>query len=111
MFWYFGAGSSVKCSINLIQCTPIHFNKLKSLKVAQVKDEMDVDEDDGYDGVCDVVLWWCVMMCGDVVLWCSVVVCYVMSWCDVVCEMNDFKLWRGFDDGRTDGQTNGHWWL
>ena len=26
-------------------------NKLKSLKVAQVKDEMDVDEDDG----CDVV--------------------------------------------------------
>ena len=26
-------------------------NKLKSLKVAQVKDDMDVDEDDG----CDVV--------------------------------------------------------
>ena len=24
-------------------------NKLKSLKVAQVKDEMDDDEDDGYD--------------------------------------------------------------
>ena len=30
-------------------------NKLKSLKVAQVKDEMDVDEDDGCDVVCDVV--------------------------------------------------------
>ena len=27
-------------------------NKLKSLKVAQVKDEMDDDEDDSYDGVC-----------------------------------------------------------
>ena len=26
-------------------------NKLKSLKVAQVKDEMDDDEDDGCDGV------------------------------------------------------------
>ena len=26
-------------------------NKLKSLKVAQVKDEMDGDEDDGYDVV------------------------------------------------------------
>ena len=30
-------------------------NKLKSLKVAQVKDEMDVDEDDGWDVVCDIV--------------------------------------------------------
>ena len=30
-------------------------NKLKSLKVAQVKDEMDGDEDDGCDIVCDVV--------------------------------------------------------
>ena len=30
-------------------------NKLKSLKVAQVKDEMDGGEDDGCDGVCDVV--------------------------------------------------------
>ena len=30
------------------------------LKVAQVKDEMDVDEDDGCDGVSDVdVVWWC----------------------------------------------------
>ena len=28
-------------------------NKLKSLKVAQVKDEMDDDKDDGCDGVCD----------------------------------------------------------
>ena len=28
-------------------------NKLKSLKVAQVKDEMDDDEDDSCDGVCD----------------------------------------------------------
>ena len=26
-------------------------NKLKSLKVAQIKDEIDDDEDDGYDGV------------------------------------------------------------
>ena len=30
-------------------------NKLKSLKVAQVKDEMDDDEADGCDSVCDVV--------------------------------------------------------
>ena len=29
-------------------------NKLKSLKVAQVKDEMDDDEYDGWEGVCDV---------------------------------------------------------
>ena len=29
-------------------------NKLKSLKVAQVKDEMDDDEDDDCEGVCDV---------------------------------------------------------
>ena len=29
-------------------------NKLKSLKFTQVKDEMDVDEDDGCVGVCDV---------------------------------------------------------
>ena len=33
-----------------------HPNKLKSLKVAQVKDEMDDDEDDSCDGVCDFVL-------------------------------------------------------
>ena len=41
-------------------------NKLKSLKVAQIKDEMDGNEDDGCAGVCDVV-WWCcvVMLCGD----------------------------------------------
>ena len=39
-------------------------NKLKSLKVAQVKDEMDDDEDDG----CDVA--WC---CHDVMLCCDVV--------------------------------------
>ena len=40
-------------------------NKLKSSKVAQAKDEMDDDEDDG----CDVV-WWCqdVMLCCDVLL-------------------------------------------
>ena len=31
------------------------YNKLKSLKVAQVKDDMDDDEDDGWDSVCDVV--------------------------------------------------------
>ena len=36
-------------------------NKLKSLKVAQVKDEMDDDEDDG----CDVVLC-CDVVCGGV---------------------------------------------
>ena len=30
-------------------------NKLKSLKVAQVKDEMDDDEADGCDSVCGVV--------------------------------------------------------
>ena len=29
-------------------------NKLKSLKVAQVKDEMDDNEADGCDSVCDV---------------------------------------------------------
>ena len=34
-----------------LKCRPA--NKLKSLKVAQVKDEMDDDEDDGCDGVCD----------------------------------------------------------
>ena len=37
----------------------LNHNKLKSLKVAQVKDEMDGDEDDGcdvvFDDVCDVV--------------------------------------------------------
>ena len=32
-----------------------YINKLKSLKVAQVKDEKDDDEDEGCDGVCDVV--------------------------------------------------------
>ena len=32
----------------------VSLNKLKSLKVAQVKDEMDDDEDDGCEGVCDV---------------------------------------------------------
>ena len=31
-------------------------NKLKSLKVAQVKDEMDNDEDDGCEGVFNVML-------------------------------------------------------
>ena len=42
-------------------------NKLKSLKVAQVKDEMDDDEDDGCDGLFDVVCLCCeVMLCGDV---------------------------------------------
>ena len=34
---------------------PPTYNKLKSLKVAQVKDVMDDDEDDGCDGVCDGV--------------------------------------------------------
>ena len=32
-------------------CFVLYFNKLKSLKVAQVKDELDGDEHDG----CDVV--------------------------------------------------------
>ena len=60
-------------------------NKLKSLKVAQVKDEMDDDEDDGCDVVCDVVWWCCVMMlCDDVVMWCCVWYCVVMLCCDVV---------------------------
>ena len=36
-------------------------NKLKSLKVAQVKDEIDVNEDDGCVRCCVV------MLCGDVV--------------------------------------------
>ena len=37
------------------QCFPKGFrNKLKSLKVAQVKDEMDDEEDDGCEGVHDV---------------------------------------------------------
>ena len=55
----------------LIKSTNLHkkrlsvqTNKLKSLKVAQVKDEMDGDEDDG----CEVVWWCCVtMLCDGVV--------------------------------------------
>ena len=43
----------------------IQENKLKSLKVAQVKDEMGDDEDDGCECVSDVA-WWCY----DVVMWC-----------------------------------------
>ena len=35
---------------------PCLSNKLKSLKVAQLKDEMDGDEDDGCHGVCDVAV-------------------------------------------------------
>ena len=35
--------------------TEILKNKLKSLKVAKVKDEMDGDKDDGCDDACDVV--------------------------------------------------------
>ena len=38
-----------------IKCYPLG-NKLKSLKVAQVKDEMDGDEDDGCDSVCYCML-------------------------------------------------------
>ena len=49
------------------------FNKLKSLKVTQVKDEIVDDEDDGCDGVY-------VMLHGDVV-WRS---CVVMLFCGVV---------------------------
>ena len=54
------------------------WNKLKSLKVAQVKDEMNGDEDDG----CDVVFDVCDVVC-DVAydeVWCFVVLlcCVVM---------------------------------
>ena len=45
----------------------MHNNKLKSLKVAQVKDVMDDDEDDGCDGVYYVVML-CVMLCCDAVM-------------------------------------------
>ena len=53
-------------------------NKLKSLKVAQVKDEMDDDEDDGCDG-----LLWCnvVLLCFDVMLYCVMMLC-----CYIVCD-------------------------
>ena len=37
-----------------------YLNKLKSLKVAQVKDEMDDNEDDGCDFMCDVLMLCCV---------------------------------------------------
>ena len=47
--------------IQLFPLTTFHFseafkkiNKLKSLKVAQVKDEMNDDEDDGCDSVCNI---------------------------------------------------------
>ena len=43
-------------------------NKLKSLKVAQVKDVIDDNEDDGCDNVCDSV---CVML-RDFVMQCFV---------------------------------------
>ena len=45
---------------------PLKDNKLKSLTVTQVKDEVDDDDDDGCDSV------WC---------------CMVMLWCDVVCNV------------------------
>ena len=71
-------------------------NKLKSLKVAQLKDEMDGDEDDGCGSVCDVVMWCCVVMfCCEVVLWCCILMlfCVVMLCCDVVCEMLCVMVW------------------
>ena len=44
---------NAKCGVSMKQ---LKDNKLKSLKVAQVKDEMDGDEDDGrnvvFDDVC-----------------------------------------------------------
>ena len=40
------------CLMHLVLKMLVFENKLKSLKVAQVKDEIDDDEDDG----CDVVL-------------------------------------------------------
>ena len=41
-----------------LQCitSNLDIDKLKSLKVAQVKDEKDGDEDDGCDDVCDGVI-------------------------------------------------------
>ena len=74
-------------------------NKLKSLKVAQLKDEMDDDEDDGCGSVCDVVMWCCdVMLCCDVamlcvMLCCDVVLCCVVMLCVMVCEMLCVMLW------------------
>ena len=47
LFWFF-----LKVYLKLVAGLPK--NKLKSLKVAQVKDEMD-DDEDGCDSVCDVV--------------------------------------------------------
>ena len=56
IFSLFHISPGLGSRLNALLC----LNKLKSLKVNQVKDEMDGDEDDGYYGVCDVVL------CGDV---------------------------------------------
>ena len=42
---------NAKCGVSMKQ---LKDNKLKSSKVAQVKDEMDGDEDDGCGSVCDV---------------------------------------------------------
>ena len=39
------------CRMEQIVCIYLDLNKQKSLKVAQVKDEMDDDEDDSCDGV------------------------------------------------------------
>ena len=55
---------------------PIKSNKLKSLKVTQLRDEMD-------DG-CDVVWWFC-----DVMLCCDVVLCCDGAW-DVVVRWNEW---------------------
>ena len=80
-----------------------YWNKLKSLKVTQIKDEKDDDEDD----CCDVV-WWCcvVMLCGNVVGWCCMVMLcgdVVWWWCCMVMlcgGVGDFDLWQ------TDRRTN-----
>ena len=59
-------------------CTQI--NKLKSLKVAQVKDEMDDDEDDSCEGVCDVTWLRCAVMlcCDGVCVMLRVMVCVMV---------------------------------
>ena len=64
----------------------LFIKQAESLKVTQVKDEMDGSEDDGCHGECDIVRWYFeVMLCGDVVVmkWC----CVMLSCDDVVCDV------------------------
>ena len=55
-FVHFGNNYRISISFFIRNFCLALVNKLKSLKVAQVKDEMDDDEDDGCDGVCDVMV-------------------------------------------------------